>query len=334
MIREATRRLIEAGLRHDAVYRQGLANHLPMALVALDGLGADDARIAAFARRYGAQLEPLRTVADPILPGEEMQRLGQPGSFPAWRVFFETSFAREGHGAVLRSCADRLLEGVAGGAFHGAIRVAYALEAQSVGELAHALAYWASAWRFLGSPPPYAGCLDAAEVLARMAGDRELAGRRPEGRNIAERTAAGARDPAVRAHASSLDGTRLELDALAAAALRAYAASGDFTVLHMVTGVHAARAIVPYARDAGSASKHLAFALACAYAGAGCPAGGAVEHGDEGWDEVRRLATRCEDEHDVKLAYTCWREWQRTGEDLYRRVAAARVRHARAEAKA
>ena len=111
MISEATRGLIEANLRYDAVYRK-LANHLPMALVALDGLGADDATLAAYARRYAAQLEPLRTDGEPILPGEEMQRLGQPDSFPAWRAFFEAAFVREGHEAVLRSCADRLLEGV------------------------------------------------------------------------------------------------------------------------------------------------------------------------------------------------------------------------------
>ena len=333
MIRETTRRLIEDSLRHDAVYRR-LANHLPMALVALDGLGADDARIEAFARRYGAQLEPLRRVADPILPGEEMQRLGQPESFPAWRVFLEARLAREGSEAVLRSCADRLLEGVAGGAFHGAIRTAYALEAQSVGELSHALAYWASAWRFLGSPPRYAGTLAADDVLRNMAADPAFRELELSGRSIAERTAAAARAPAVAAHAGAVDGRGLDLDGLAAAALGAYERSGDFTVLHMVTGVHAARALVPYARDPAAALKHLWFALACAYAGAGCPTGvPAVDEG-EGWDEVRQSAIRCEDEHDVKLAYTCWREWQRTGDDLYRRVAAARVRHVREEAKA
>jgi hypothetical protein len=334
MIREATRRLIEAGLRHDAFYRERLANHLPMALVALDGLGADDARIAAFARHYAAQLEPLRTVADPILPGEEMQRLGQSVSFPAWREFFAASFEREGHEAVLRSCADRLLEGVAGGAFHGAIRTAYALEAQSLDELSHALAYWAAAWRFLGSPPRFAGQLGPAEVLAAMAADPALAGHRPEGRNIEDRTAAAARMPAVVAHAANIDPRRLDLDALATAALRAYEHSGDFTVLHMVTGVHAARALLPYARDAQAAQKHLAFALACAYAGTGCPAGAPAADDGENWLVIRERAVRCDDEHDVKLAYTCWREWQRTGDDLYRRVAAARVRHVREEAKA
>ena len=32
-----------------------------------------------------------------------------------------------------------------------------------------------------------------------------------------------------------------------------------------------------------------------------------------------------DDEHDIKLAYSCWREWQHRGDDLYRRVASARL---------
>jgi hypothetical protein len=42
-------------------------------------------------------------------------------------------------------------------------------------------------------------------------------------------------------------------------------------------------------------------------------------------------AVCCDDEHDVKLAYRCWREWQARGDDLYRRCASARVCEALAE---
>jgi hypothetical protein len=38
------------------------------------------------------------------------------------------------------------------------------------------------------------------------------------------------------------------------------------------------------------------------------------------------------DEHGIKLAYSCWREWQRSGDDLYRRAASVRVAHAQSEA--
>jgi len=37
------------------------------------------------------------------------------------------------------------------------------------------------------------------------------------------------------------------------------------------------------------------------------------------------VSVKREDEHDIKLAYSCWREWQHRGDDLYRRAASARV---------
>jgi len=330
-VRAATRRLIEAGHAYDAFYRGHLANHLPMALVALEGLGASDSELSRYARRYAGQLEPLRPPQSAIARGEEGHGLGQADAFPAWLARFENEIDARGSARVLNDWVDRLFPGVSGGAFHGAIRVAYAVEAGSAAELAHALAYWAAAWQPLGDAPVFAGSLAPAEVLARIAADPAFAGRRPAGSNIAERTAAAADDAALRAQVGTTDPGQVHLDALSQAALRAFAGSGDFTALHMVTGVHAARALLAYSANADRAAAHLWQALAAAFAGAGSPRlGGWADDagGDEDWIVLRERAARCEDEHDVKLAYTCWREWQRTGDDLYRRAASARLRHA------
>jgi hypothetical protein len=57
-----------------------------------------------------------------------------------------------------------------------------------------------------------------------------------------------------------------------------------------------------------------------------------LEGGDSlGWPQIPAGAVCCDDEHDVKLAYRCWREWQARGDDLYRRCASARVCEALAE---
>jgi hypothetical protein len=336
-VRAATRLMVEASHQYDAVYRGYLANHLPMAVVALEGLGATDVEIVRFARAHATHLEPLRAPQSAVPRGEEGHALGQAEAFPAWLARFESEIAARGAARVLNDWTDRLLPGVSGGAFHGVIRVAYALETGSEAELAHALAYWASAWQSLGMPAGFAGTLSPAEALARMAFDPALAGKRPAGSNIAERTAAAADDPALRAHVAGVEGGRLDLDALANAALRAFAGSGDFTALHMVTGMHAARRLLPYSGDVAAAVAHLWLALAAAFAGAGSPrfAGWAASGArDEDWEALRARAIRCEDEHDVKIAYTCWREWQRTGDDLYRQAASARLRHALEEANA
>jgi hypothetical protein len=326
-VRPATARAIESALAFDAFYRGYLASHLPMALVALERLGASDETIAAASRRMGSELEPLRPRRAAIVAGDEARHLGDAGAYRDWVDHFEAAIAADGPERVLQEWMDPLLTGVSGGAFHGAIRVAYALECGIAGELAHALAYWAAAWQPLGPVPEARGILAPAEALARIAADPALAGRRPPGRNIAERTAAAAKDAALRAHVASVDPRSLDLEALAAAAIRAYAGSGDFTALHMVTGVHAARALVEHAADPDAAARHLWLALAAAFAGAGSPAFTGRANGEEGagWDELRARAARCTDEHDVKIAYTCWREWQRTGDDLYRRAAHARL---------
>lgn len=58
-VRSATRARIEEAHRFGAIYRGYLASHLPMALVALDEMGASDARIAAWAASHRTRLEPV-----------------------------------------------------------------------------------------------------------------------------------------------------------------------------------------------------------------------------------------------------------------------------------
>jgi hypothetical protein len=228
----------------------------------------------------------------------------------------------------LRRWVDRLLPAIGAAAFHGAIRTAFALESGARGEAAHALAYWASQYQPLPASPAPAGTLSPDQVFDRVARDPVHAGKRPAGRGIADRAMAAARAPDFAVHVRSLDASQLALDAIARALLRAYVASGDFTLLHCVTGTHAFRLLGPYASDSSAALADFWAAAVAAYMGAGAP----VPHGwglkgDDtlDWPTIHARAVRREDEHDIKLAYSCWREWQHRGDDLYRRAASARV---------
>jgi hypothetical protein len=337
VIRPATRERIEAALRFSAFYRDYLANHLPMALVALDAMGADDGAIARFAERYESHLEPLPPATFAIAAGEEARHLGARDAFPAWVGYFDARIAREGRVAVLREWTGRLAPGVGTAAFHGAIRTAYGLESGSDRELAHGLAYWAAAFEPLGAPPACDGSRSAGQVLALLASDPAHAGRRLPGKSIAERMRHAVALPGFPVLAASVDRDKLSLDDLAAALLRCYAASGDFTILHGITGCHAFRLLARYAPEADVALAHLWVAVLAAYLGTGSPAveGWNVRGSDAlGWSAILERAARCDDEHDVKLAYSCWREWQRTADETYRRAASARVCHAQREAMA
>lgn len=322
------RRRIENAHRYGAIYGGGFASHHPMAIAALDAMGATDDDLARFESHYVANLEPIQHPVVVIQQGDEAAHLGSPRAFPEWVVYFSGAIAREGTDAVLRRWIDRFTPAVGAAAFHGAIRTAFALESEAQDELAHGLAYWAAAYGTLPMPPRPAGALSPHEVFAAISCDPAYAGKRPSGRNIFERTLAAARSPGFVPHAASLAPDKLVLDALAGALLRAYAASGDFTLLHGVTGAHAFRLLLPFASDPGAALLDFWGAAVAAYMGAGAPpVEGWGLGGDDSldWPAIHARAVRRKDEHDIKLAYSCWREWQQRGDDLYRRAASASV---------
>lgn len=319
---------IEAAHRYGAIYRGGLASHHPMAIAALDAMGATADDLDRFESHYLPKLEPVARAVVEIRPGDEAAHLGSPRAFPEWVAYFSSAIESDGEGEVLRRWIDRFTPAIAAGAFHGAIRTAYALESGARGELAHALAYWASAYETLPAVPHPSGTRSPGEVLGALSRDPECAGKRLPGRGIISRAVAAARLPEFGRHVASLDPDQLALDAIALALLRAYAASGDFAVLHGVTGAHAFRALAPHASDSGAALQDLWTAVVAVYLGAGAPpAEGWGLAGSDAldWSAIHARAVKREDEHDIKLAYSCWREWQHRGDDLYRRAASARV---------
>lgn len=327
-LRDTTIALIEDAHRFSAFYGGYLANHLPMTLVALDAMGAADERIAAYAARYAAQLEPMPPAAEAIGAGDEQRFLGSSAAFPAWVSYFMARVAGEGRERVLREWIARLTPGIGSGAFHGVIRTAYALDSGSDAELAHGLAYWASAYEPLHQFSTPAGKRTPAEVLAQVSKEAGQSGKKLPGRSIAGRMLAASRLREFGGWVGAADPARLDLDGLAAAMIRAYAATGDFTLLHAVTGTHAARALLRYVESPTALVGAHWRALLAAYVGVGAPAvsGWKLEGDDKlDWPSIHERACGRDDEHDVKITYSCWRGWQWTGDDLYRRVASAVV---------
>ena len=88
---EGARVRIEAAHRYGAIYRNGLASHHPMAIAALDAMGASDADMDRFEARYLPQLEPLQRAVVAIQPGDEAAHLGSPRAFAEWVVYFDAA---------------------------------------------------------------------------------------------------------------------------------------------------------------------------------------------------------------------------------------------------
>ena len=313
MPRPVTRALVEGAHRYSGTYRASLANHLPMGLVALDAMGASDAQLVRFAHANEAKLEPMGPV--------EAERVAH----------FERRIIDEGFAVVLRSLSRDLAAGISAAAFHGAIRAAYALESGIAREQAHALAYWIGEMEVLPEVAAPRGEESPLEALRAISRDPGFSRKRPAGIAISDRMQGISRDPAFAGHVARLDPAQLRVDAIAASLIRAYAATGDFTLLHGVTGCHAFRLLAPFFADPPSATRSLWTAVVAAYMASGSPpVDGWKLEGDDGlsWTDIHARAAECDDEHDVKFAYSCWRESQSSGDDLYRRCASARVCHA------
>ena len=318
------RQQLDLSAGYDAEYSNNLSSHLPMALTALARLGADDAWLAAFAERYATRLRRA-PAAEPWPGGEPWKsRLGDPRAWPAYRSLFNEWIDHEGAPAALAQALPALLRGVGAAAFHGPIRTAYALAAGHSHELADALAYWACRWFALGDMPAGGRQRDPATVLAQL----QIA--KPKRPLIAERMALVAEQPAFMRAAAGLQIDRdTTLAQLATLAARLYAASDNFTVLHLVTSAHAMRVLLPWIEpeEQAVALGHYWLAYAAGHAASGLSDNGrsALPRAPlEPWPALIERALASDNDHLIKLIDSC-REQQRIYGGAVWREAASRA---------
>jgi Questin oxidase-like len=289
---------LDAGRGHDCEYGEGLSNHLPMALIALDRLGADARRRQAFEATYATRL-PAAPAAVAWPDGDAWaSRLGDRSAYAAYRDLFGRWRLDEGAGAVLAQVLPPLMRGCGGAAFHGLIRTAYGVSSRHAGELVSGLAYWACRFmplfdlpatsvRSAGEPDPEA----LLRCLTKTPSDAGL---------IAERMRHAARVnrdlPGV---ASALQVDAGTLETLARLAARAYAHSGNFAALHLVTSAHALRVLLPFIDEPLAAVRHYWQAFVTAVVIAELeprPVPSRLP-----WSDVMARACASSDEHVVKL---------------------------------
>ncbi len=336
------RQLLDASAAHDAEYGHNLASHLPMALVALKRLGADDARLVAFANRYAKRLHPAPP-ADVWPSGDAWAgRLGDPAAWPAYRALFSEWFDHEGAPAVLPQVLPRLMQGVGAAAFHGPIRVAYALAAGHSHELSDALAYWACRWFSVTPAPPR-----AASQRARPVGAAAALGalRIPPvpGSLIAERMAVASDQPvflrcvaAGRPDAGTEAQVAQSLHKLAELAAMLYATSGNFTVLHLVTSAHALRMLLPWLDDTDPPGVLVhywaAYVAGCAASGLDLKAAlntvevhAAAAQPLRPWPALVEAALGSDDDHLIKIVDVCREQERHYGGPVWQAAASRAV---------
>lgn len=297
--------LLTDAARYDSEYAGGLSNHLPMSLLALARLGASDDTLKSFAKDYAQRLQPAPPAT--VWPAGDAwaSRLGERDAWPLYRDLFWHWLNSEDAGDVLRLALPLLMQGCGGAAFHGLIRTAYAVQSLHHQELADALAYWACRWLDLGPADAQGPQQDPQTVLSQLRvvhSDAEL---------IFQRMQVAAASAHFRRTVPGLSVTAGTLPQLAALAAKAYAASGNFTALHLVTSAHALRVLLPFIADADGAVALYWRAYAAAVCVAGLRAGPAPA--PRSWPDILAAARISQDDHVIKLVDSCHEEQQAYG---------------------
>jgi hypothetical protein len=329
--------ILETNRQYDAQFHHGLSNHLSMAIVALHELGAPDARLSEFFERYRSRLELVPERREPVVRARWAEALGTQSRYADYLVFFQAEVARAGADGAVRAYLPALMPGVAGSSFHPLIRLGYAVHARDVADVAVSLAYFADQFLRLGSAPASAVSSSAGgplDLLRSIAETPALA-HHPQGdRAIFEQLRGVAAMPEFAAAAASALAARdVTIPSLAEAAAALYAAAPNFASLHVVTSAHALRVLSPLLDDPAAASRWLLQALGAVYVAMGTPAMRPEEDrarteasAPPSWEAIAAAAAASNDEHVIKLVYTCREEAGAYRQPLYQSFAAKKAR--------
>jgi hypothetical protein len=330
--RDALEHLLDEELAFDATTKNGLTNHLPMALVAKSGLGASSEELRRFATRYEVRLAARHDADTQLTAATWRSAIGHVGSFEVLCDYFMSAVTDEGPEATLQRHLDALSPGICGAAFHGAIRLAYALELSSPSRIAAGLAYLAESAVPLGEPfTSHSSNESVLEVLAQLSSLQEFGGLPSRGLISEEMLDVAAMEPFRNAVETCVINEHT-IDDLRRVALILYATTGDFTSLHAVTGVEALTALRPYAQDVTSFDAACVKGVAAAYATVGAPSFASPEQlsafsasNRATVADVAAGGATSDDEHVSKLVYTSLRLRSKTNDDLYLAVAARKA---------
>jgi hypothetical protein len=318
MVSNECNRLLQSTSNRLPLYANGLANHLPMVLIALDRMGATPDQMSRFAEAYLPKLQECELNNVAVKP---MVRLGGGAGFAETCQYFLELASQDGIESVLRQWVPILAPGLAASAFHALIRLAYAIESEIEREICSALAYWAMEYRML---PLRSATVERTpeEIIGELS--RAVAGHRYAPGIIIDRMVEIASHPDVRRFIVQPDD--ISLPRIADVALSVYSREDDFVALHMLTACHAFRVVQGYFSEQVLALRYLWQSIAIAYLTTErvftAEPEGRETHSDGGdWVACTAVAKDSLDDHVVKLTYSAWQEWLHYKDPRYLEIA-------------
>lgn len=300
-------------------YGNRLATHLPMVLSALSFLGATDEKLEATFNEGTKGLEYLNELEYSVAVEEIKPYLGDSSKYKNYLKYFNSQISKHGAKTVLKHTLPMLLPGLAASAFHGLIRLAYAIEINNDNEIAISLAYWCAEFQaFDIGDKKTSDSLESILIKLAPIGVKHtfspgiIVDRMAEIGELLKRENYACQPNVI----SFTDIRKL--------CLRAFYAQEDFTLLHTVTGCHAFSIIMPYIENKDAALKELWKAILVAYLSTGLSYYTeklTLSSSNCDFDTIISKALESKDSHVIKLVYSCFKEYSKHKDSLYYTVA-------------
>lgn len=306
--------IMESNLKYSSQYRKELANHLPMALFALEKMGASPERLIEFRDHYEERLELKPSRMGVNIDADNWQKwLGRNKFHLEYSEYFSLCLTKFGLDWTLKHHLPILFKGVSGGAFHGLIRLGYALELGNLNEVSEALSYWAISFLDLGVPDLGSGKMTPSQVINDLCA--EFGGIQTIAPNISRRLETIGKWPQFQKICAELDDSTATYATLAPIAIALFYQTQNFTALHGVTAVYASRLVSRYHAN----FRALFIGLASAYVSIEAPpiAENLKIETRLSWKDLFEKAVLSKDDHIPKIIYTCYQDYGFHSNSIY-----------------
>lgn len=283
-----------------------LTNHLPMALYVLKEMGASEERILEFAVHYRNRHQI--SSGDPI--SDSIPEQLQPGShkqYYNYRNYFKKRIDQQGVDSIITEALYNLLPGISGGAFHGIIRLAYAVDSGDVGEIINALAYWSDTFQPI-KVNPMGVTEDIHSLFNHLLAHQYFRNNPPQGENIFEKMKIVTDHEIFRESAFHLIYSPENERQVAQKIGVFYLQSKHFTLLHGITAFDALMRLKPWIEQYETAFNHYILALQGAYFSTGAIM---FQNHDQNnllipWETIFQRVIQSDDVHHLKLVASCF----------------------------
>lgn len=281
-----------------------------MTIASLEALGASNQQLQHYNDYYCERLVSCEGDVDNELDG-----------FDAQQAIYLTQLNDLGIKRTLEAELPSLINGIGAGNFYALNRLASGVKQDNIQEVAAALALWKILHLDLGELGE--DCLKRPTSLLRHV-SKKIGHIRFSAGNTTDRmdSVITLIDYQQTPHQPQF----IDFLTIANATATIYKMSGDFTMLHCVTGCWSLKQILPFVEDETMALRYFWQATVVAYLSAGSPAMTFVDKITlSPWSQILEFCCQSNNEHLIDLCYACYYLFQTTELEIYQQIASRYV---------